>query len=167
MQEVLWRSLRDAPKYKVANNGYVMGPSGKMLKPWMLNKYPHISLVNDKGKQVNKSIHRLVAIYFIPNKGNLREVDHKDGDRSNNHWLNLRWATRQQNRFNSRANKTKKTSRYKGVAWQVARKKWIVSLCINGKRLTIGRFNDEREAAIAYNKAAIKHYGQFAYINLL
>jgi hypothetical protein len=42
-------------------------------------------------------IHRLVAIAFIPNPDNLKEVNHKDGDKENNSVTNLEWCTRSQN----------------------------------------------------------------------
>jgi hypothetical protein len=49
------------------------------------------------GKQVQRSIHRLVATAFIPNHDNLPEVNHRDGDKSNNCVSNLEWCTRSEN----------------------------------------------------------------------
>lgn len=42
-------------------------------------------------------VHRLVAIHFIPNTENLPEINHKDGDKLNNHISNLEWSTRRGN----------------------------------------------------------------------
>lgn len=52
--------------------------------------------INNKKK--NFYIHRLVAELFIPNPKNLPEVNHKDGDKSNNHYSNLEWVTTKENR---------------------------------------------------------------------
>jgi hypothetical protein len=49
-------------------------------------------------KRKNYYVHRLVAEAFIPNPDNLPEVNHKDGDKSNNRAANLEWVTLQQNR---------------------------------------------------------------------
>jgi len=58
--------------------------------------YMKIGLSKD-GEQSYPSIHRLVAEAFIPNPENKRTVNHKDGDKKNNHVLNLEWATYSEN----------------------------------------------------------------------
>jgi hypothetical protein len=67
------------------------------LKPGIgTTKYYLVSLVKDK-KGHTKKVHRLVAIAFIPNHKNKPQVNHKDGDKLNNHISNLEWATNQEN----------------------------------------------------------------------
>lgn len=51
--------------------------------------------INSKRKI--KKPHRLVALYFIKNKKNKPQVNHKDGDKTNNHYKNLEWATNGEN----------------------------------------------------------------------
>lgn len=53
------------------------------------------------GKSKLISVHRLVAMAFIPNPGNLPEVNHKDGDKHNNHVGNLEWVSKSQNKRHS------------------------------------------------------------------
>lgn len=63
------------------------------------------------GKQAQKTIHRLVATAFIPNPDNLPEVNHKDGNKANNHVDNLEWCTVSDNKkhaFKNGLNKQRK-----------------------------------------------------------
>ena len=49
------------------------------------------------GRFVHLLVHRLVAVQFLPNPNNLPEVNHKDGNHSNNSVYNLEWCTREYN----------------------------------------------------------------------
>jgi len=60
--------------------------------------YCYVNLCED-GKRTFKQVHRLVAQHFIPNPDNLPEVNHLDGDKSNNHKSNLEWCTSKQNKI--------------------------------------------------------------------
>jgi len=53
--------------------------------------------VKENGKAKRDNIHRLVALHFIPNPNDLAEVNHKDGDKTNNRVENLEWVSREQN----------------------------------------------------------------------
>ena len=59
-------------------------------------RYPTVMLTN-RPKVKHLMIHRIVATAFIPNHENKREVNHKDGDKLNNHYDNLEWCTRKEN----------------------------------------------------------------------
>lgn len=61
------------------------------------NAYAILGLVDDNGNNRMKSVHRLIAEAFIPNPENKRTVNHKDGDKHNNTYSNLEWATYQEN----------------------------------------------------------------------
>lgn len=89
-------------------------------------------------------------------------LDHINGDRTDNRIANLREATFEQNVGNRFPN-ADSTSRYRGVAWCKRDKRWI-AYCASR---VIGRFQNETEAAAAYNTAAIAHYGEFAKINII
>lgn len=62
--------------------------------------YHKIKLNNDCGLRKTMFIHRLVALAYIPNPDNKKEVDHIDQDKTNNQKDNLRWATRSENMLN-------------------------------------------------------------------
>ena len=85
-------------EYLVSPNGEVFScKTNKTLKlQKMTNGYLFVAL-RKNGKTFQKTVHRLIAEAFIPNKNNLPCVDHIDGSRTNNNVNNLRWCTQQQN----------------------------------------------------------------------
>lgn len=93
-------------------------------------------------------------------------VDHKDRNGLNNTQNNLRVCNTSENgRNRNKQNGT--TSKYKGVYFMKERKKWKVELIVNKKYIYIGTFENEIDAVIAYNKAAIEHHKEFASINVI
>lgn len=90
-------------------------------------------------------------------------VDHKNGNGLDNTKANLRLVNRSQNQGNSRPRKG--SSNFKGVSWDWTRNLWRVDICFNGKRRAIGRFKSELDAALAYDKAALEQWGDFALLN--
>ena len=91
-------------------------------------------------------------------------VDHIDGNGLNNQKSNLRICTNAENLHNRGVQKNNTTG-YKGVCWDKEKGKYRASISFECKRINLGRFSSKREAAIAYNKAAIKYHGEFAYRN--
>ena len=70
---------------------------GRVLKVGKAsNGYLIVNFCVDKVKS-NHSVHRLVARAFIPNEDNKPQVNHKDGNKHNNHVDNLEWVTRSEN----------------------------------------------------------------------
>lgn len=91
-------------------------------------------------------------------------VDHKDGNPLNNQKENLRFCTPLQNSQNC-SKRSGTTSRFKGVHFCSRDKRWRASIRANSKKIYIGQYTDEVKAAIAYNDAAVKYYGEFARLN--
>jgi hypothetical protein len=89
------------------------------------------------------------------------EIDHKDRDRSNNRWSNLRLATTSQNQANTGL-QIRNTSGIKGVNWAPRHKAWKARISVNGRRLFLGMFKSKEAAAAAYQEAAKTHFGEFA-----
>lgn len=97
------------------------------------------------------------------------EIDHKDGNGLNNQRYNLRRCTHAQNLCNKKKYKHhdghKTASIHKGLSWDKKLKKWYSRIQINSKRIYLGHFISEIEAAEAYNKAALEKFGEFANFN--
>ncbi len=103
---------------------------------------------------------------FIMNAPRHLEVDHIDGNPLNNQRANLRLATSSQNKCNRGARKDCKSG-YKGVSWHSQRNKWTARIKAGTKYLHLGLFEDIKDAVSAYNNAAQKYHGEFAFINKL
>ena len=69
--------------------------------------YSYVNLYNDK-KRKHFTIHRLVALHYIPNPENKLEVDHKNRNKEDNRVENLRWATSCENNQNKAVTKRNK-----------------------------------------------------------
>jgi hypothetical protein len=98
----------------------------------------------------------------------LSYVDHIDRDGLNNQRSNLRTASHAQNMQNRRW--AAGSSQYKGVCWHRRIGKWQAYTAVsqpggNGRKIHLGYFQNEEEAARAYDAAARERFGEFAYLN--
>lgn len=103
---------------------------------------------------VTYKAHRLAWLY-VHGCWPVGEVDHKNGQKDDNCLSNLRSASHQQNCANRKANDG---CAYKGVIYDVERKKWRATV----RKKIIGRFPTAEEAHAAYVAAASALYGEFA-----
>ncbi|MGE1562170.1 HNH endonuclease [Pantoea septica] len=93
-----------------------------------------------------------------------QHVDHIDGDKKNNRIENLRLCTHNQNQHNQGIRATN-TSGYKGVSFMKAINKWHAQICCNSKVMHLGSYENKEDAAHAYDQAAMKFHGEFAWTN--
>lgn len=91
--------INNLSKYLICSSGEVWSKTlKKCMRKQQDNKgYQYITLVNDDGKDVNISVHKLVAKAFYGNRPNKHVVNHRDGNPSNNHKSNLEWVTYSKN----------------------------------------------------------------------
>ena len=111
------------------------------------------------GKQTKVQMHREIT---RATAGEL--VDHKFGNGLNNQRYNLRVCSQSQNQAN-RGVPVDNQSGYKGVHWNINSKKWLARIKLNGTIIHLGSFFCVIKAAKAYDRAALKHFGEFARIN--
>lgn len=111
-----------------------------------------------------KKLRRVYLHRFILDAPDGLEVDHKNRDGLDCRRDNLRLATSSQNRAN-RA-KLKLGNRYRGV-WRLSRdtSRWTGQVQHKWKRIHLGIFATEEEAARAYDKKALELFGEFAQLN--
>lgn len=114
----------------------------------------------DSGSQRQVYMHREI----LGVTDSLQHCDHKDGDGLRNIKDNLRVVTNLQNQLNKRPVEGK-SSKYKGVSWNIGVEKWIAHIRVDKKLKHLGCFEDENEAALIYDSAAKEHFGEYAYLN--
>lgn len=92
------------------------------------------------------------------------DVDHINGDGLDNRRSNLRLATRSENMGN-RPMQANNSSGFKGVTWNKKLNKWQAQIKGRGRSITLGCFDNLEEAALIYDEAARKYFGEFARLN--
>jgi hypothetical protein len=91
------------------------------------------------------------------------EVDHRNLNGLDNRRSNLRLCTHAQQMRNKRS--LRGSSRYKGVYWKKDCGRWRAQIGVHGKSIHLGYFQNEIDAALAYNEAALDRFGEFALLN--
>lgn len=107
----------------------------------------------------NEPLHRIIA-----KTPEALHTDHINRNTLDNRRANLRICTPAQNARNAKPPHPT-SSQYKGVYFDSGRKKWGAAIRYAGRVRWIGRYRSEADAACAYNHAASKLQGEFAYLN--
>jgi len=134
------------------------------LHKWYAHK-THLTYYAVRGQKINGKcisifMHREI-LGVLPGF----EVDHHNGNGLYNRRKNLRICTRADNQHNQRSRQCVATSKFKGVYWNKQDHKWIAQIRLNGKHKYPGRFDNEIEAAKAYDQKAKELFGEFARTN--
>jgi hypothetical protein len=130
---------------------------------WRLKRYKNLAYASAwmevDGRFAYHRIHRLIM-----NPSKRQGVDHINHDGLDNRRCNLRLCTEAENARNSRLYKNNKSG-YKGVRWHTRDKVWQAAICVDRQHKHLGSFFCIVRAVRAYNEAAKKYHGEFAYIN--
>lgn len=94
--ELNWKTLSNLKDYLISDTGIIFSRTlGREVSQFeSRDGYKKVTLRLGVCSRKTFSVHRLVALAFIPNPNNKPTVNHKDGDKSNNSVCNLEWATR-------------------------------------------------------------------------
>jgi hypothetical protein len=92
-------------------------------------------------------------------------VDHRNRKTLDNRRENLRLATHSQNQCNKEKTARKTSSHFIGVFFEKHSGKWVARITSRGKKIWLGRFSSETDAAHAHDVAAKKYHGEFARLN--
>lgn len=111
------------------------------------------------GERAWQQMHRVI---LCANPGQI--VDHRDRNGLNNTRANLRLCTVAQNAFNRFQQASNKTG-YKGVSFDKLAGGYRAQIRTRSKSFNLGNYADLAEAARAYDAAARKYFGEFAYLN--
>lgn len=175
---IIMEQWKDIPSwmglYQAHPDGFIRSVprNGTRRKPYILAKSTdkdgyEVCKLRNKSKVITGKVHRLIAEVFVPNPEGKPQVNHKDGDKTNNHYSNLDWVTPSENIIHAKSlglqtecpnrqpveqltldnqiiatyPSLKEAERQTGVGWTG------ISAVIRGKRKTAGgykwrRFND-------------------------
>jgi hypothetical protein len=129
--------------------------------PWTCtNGYARATVDGRRASLTYIYLHQLIT----QRMGLVGQPDHIDRNRLNNQRGNLRPATQSQNVANIGL-RSDNTSGFKGVSWCSQLRKWVARITVGDQYLCVGSFDSKIEAARAYNAAAIRYRGEFAYLN--
>jgi hypothetical protein len=104
-----------------------------------------------------KFMHRLIM-----NPAASMDIDHINGNGLDNRRSNLRICTHANNSRNQRKSSKHK---YKGIYFDKHRNTWRAQIVVNGLHIKTTRYKTDKEAALAYNALALKHFGDYAHLN--
>ena len=141
-------NIHDFPNYLIYDDGKVFSKKrNKFLKPGKDRGGYHLIDLCKDGKRKHLLIHRLVAIHYIPNPDNLREVDHINRNRIDNRICNLRWSSPVDNMNNVGKFKTN-TSGHKCISYNVRDNLWVYQKTYHKK--TIQKYFKSKTEALCY-----------------
>ena len=102
-------------------------------------------------------------------RGHKWKIRHRNGDFLDCRRGNLEVVTQEESSYGNRKIETRNgmptTSKYKGVCWNEERGKWLAQINCGGVHYHLGRFDEETDAADAYDEAAARLFGEFARLN--
>ena len=143
----MFDSVENPPHYDVSNYGRLRSfqsggdgtgkPVGKIIRGSVIQGYRSLN-IRSEGKTLNRYVHKLVAEYYVhPDNSDQIFVIHLDHDKLNNHYLNLKWVTKNEmvehNRHNPDLKNRKQTRQTRNYKLTESKVKIIKKLLLNDK----------------------------------
>ena len=156
-----YKEIDEYNNYEISNMGNVRNKKTGLILKNRLSKTGYYCVgLSFNGKHKRFSVHRLIALYFIPNPHNKPFVDHINRIRTDNSINNLRWATPSENGMNKNIQKNN-TSTCSGVYFDKHINRWLVKMYINGIQKHIGNYLNFEDAVKVRKEQEEIHYKEF------
>lgn len=152
-----WKPVEYNNAYSVSDMGRVKRGDHFLCASIDSYGYFVVTLFNGRERKMFK-VHRLVAIHFLDNPGNLPVVNHKNTIKTYNFVTNLEWCSVRENNAH-KFKSTTKTSKYTGVSFHKRQTKspWVATIEVDKKSIHLGSYATEKEAQQAYLQAHDKY----------
>lgn len=166
-------SNTDSPTIQISTkSGYIALVSHEdadlLKRSWSRTPFGYLRRdFQENGQRRHEFIHRIILERMLERplvKGEM--VDHIDRNSANNTRANLRLASHAENMQNRKAMSSNKSG-YRGVSWSKRHRKWKCAIRANKQYFWLGHFQNAKDAALAYNEAAILLHGEFAQLNVI
>lgn len=126
----MFKKIPGFPNYSVDEHGNVRSDRRGIIRSLTENQFGYLQVtLHDSGERTTFRVHRLVALTFIPNPDNKPQVNHKDGNKKNNHVSNLEWATSQENIFHAFENGLIEPERGEDRHWDKITNEQVHEVC--------------------------------------
>ena len=106
--------------------------------------------------------HRIIWCYHFGPIADKLQIDHIDGNKTNNMIENLRLATHGQNQSNNKRAFCNSKTNILGVSWFERTNKWLVQITKNNKKIHLGYFVNQEDAIAARKAAELQYFAEFA-----
>lgn len=140
--------IRGQDRVIVDKNGFARKVEGRLLGTHLNSSGYTYAHLTTNGITKPTRVHRLIAAAFFGVSD--LPIDHLNKIRTDNRPCNLEYVTSREN-MRRATNKENTTSRYIGVCWHKRNKRWAASITKRNKRIHLGYFEHEADAARAYN----------------
>lgn len=147
--------LKESLYYNPDTGEFYRYSTGRVVTAVNNTGYIHINI---NGK---KYLGHRLAFLYMTGKFPEEDVDHINGNRTDNRFSNLRVATKAQNNLNRKLNNNS-SSGVKGVTFNKKLNKWLVQLQINKQKMYFGVYSDFELAELVSEEAIKKYHKEFA-----
>mgnify|MGYP003648834443 CR=1 FL=1 len=126
--------IKGFENYLIYDDGLIFSQKNNIFRKERITKKGYSIIDLHKKKRKTFSIHRLVALHYLPNPEMKLEVDHIDGNKQNNHISNLRWVTAVENKNNFQPHYKNNQSGFKNICYHKHNKSYQFKKTIYKKR---------------------------------
>lgn len=134
--------------YEVSDMGQIRNSKGKTLGSIGSDGYVHL-ITKKSGKYVNVRVHKIIWKAFKGDVPDGYEIDHINGNKSDNRINNLQLLNHKDNTIKS----LKTSSGIIGINWDKTKQRWSAQITLNGKRYKVGHRKTIEDALFVYNEA--------------